>query len=310
MKSRFLLLLGLPQRGRATPLLAGDGKEISSAYETDGRGALPIFRRVHHRAGLPRRRPTCSAAIAGWTISTSIIPTSFSSTRRGSSSASCGSARNGSATPSVSQRRAAIAQHPPGGQLHRRTRHQIFRFHSSSGSKPSPASIGTVFDQLDGDSFNVPFILGGTYIYTPEVQFVFGVGVNFQGRYPVLPGGGIRWKFAPDWTLNAVLPTPRLEYEFNRNLTFFAGADIKANTFRVDDQFRRQPRRHQPEQRLAELRRSAGRGRGGMENQLLAFPHARGRLRPVSAVRFPSHRGPLPLRSGAPYGALMLHGEF
>src|SRR5438477_7943854 len=100
-----------------------------------------------------------------------------------------------------------------------------------------PGFYGTTFDHLDGDSFNVPFVLGGTYIYTPELQFVFGIGVNVQSRYPVLPGGGIRWKFAPQWVLNAVLPTPRLEYEPNRNLTFFAGADIKANTFRVDDRF-------------------------------------------------------------------------
>ncbi len=97
--------------------------------------------------------------------------------------------------------------------------------------------MATGFDHLDGDSFNIPFILGGTYIYSPEVQFVFGVGVNFQSRFPVLPGGGIRWKFAPDWTLNADFPTPRLEFEASRNLTLFAGADIKATTFRTDDRF-------------------------------------------------------------------------
>ena len=72
-----------------------------------------------------------------------------------------------------------------------------------------PGFYGTTFDHLDGDSFNVPFVLGGTYIYSPEVQLVLGVGVNLQSRFPVLPGGGIRWKFAPQWVLNAVLPTPR-----------------------------------------------------------------------------------------------------
>lgn len=100
-----------------------------------------------------------------------------------------------------------------------------------------PGFYGTTFDQLAGDQFNVPFILGGTYIYSPELQFVLGVGVNFQQKYPVLPGPGVRWKFASHWTLNAVLPTPHLEYELNRALTVFAGADIKTNTFRVDDHF-------------------------------------------------------------------------
>ncbi|MGH7939237.1 MAG: hypothetical protein ACRD5Z_05885, partial [Bryobacteraceae bacterium] len=74
-----------------------------------------------------------------------------------------------------------------------------------------PGFYGTTFDHFDGEQFNIPFILGGTYIYSPNLQFVLGLGVNIQQRYPVLPGGGIRWKFGPQWVLNAVLPTPRLE---------------------------------------------------------------------------------------------------
>ncbi len=100
-----------------------------------------------------------------------------------------------------------------------------------------PGFYGATSDHFGTDQFNVPFVLGGTYIYSPELQFVFGLGVNVQQKYPVLPGGGIRWKFAPKWVLDAVLPTPRLEYELNHNVTAFARADIKANTFRVDDRF-------------------------------------------------------------------------
>src|SRR5437870_1335746 len=100
-----------------------------------------------------------------------------------------------------------------------------------------PGFYGTSFDQLSGDDFNIPFVLGGTYIFSPELQLVFGLGVNLQQKYPVIPGGGVRWKFSPKWVLNAVLPTPRLEYELNRNMKLFAGADIKANTFRVDHHF-------------------------------------------------------------------------
>ena len=53
----------------------------------------------------------------------------------------------------------------------------------------------------------------------------------------VLPGGGIRWKFAPQWTLNAVAPTPRLEYEPNSNLLLFAGADVRIANHRVEKNF-------------------------------------------------------------------------
>jgi opacity protein-like surface antigen len=100
----------------------------------------------------------------------------------------------------------------------------------------SPGLYGTG-DQLDGDTFNVPFLLGGTYIFSPDIQYVFGVSVDIDRKYPVIPGGGVRWHFASQWTLNAVLPTPRLEYEVNNNLMIFAGANLKGATFRTSDRF-------------------------------------------------------------------------
>ncbi len=173
-----------------------------------------------------------------------------------------------------------------------------------------PGFYGTGFDHLDGDSFNVPFLLGGTYIYSPEVQFVFGVGVNFQSRYVALPGGGLRWKFAPNWTLNAVVPTPRLEFEPSRNLKFFAGADIKGNTVRTDDRF------------------GDTHGDTGLNSAWLSYQEIRAGVgaewKINSALSLTVEGGYVPYRqfdfhrtevryhheSGAPYGAIMLHGAF
>ncbi len=173
-----------------------------------------------------------------------------------------------------------------------------------------PGFYGTSFKHLNGDSFNIPFVLGGTYIYNPDVQFVFGIGVNFQSRFPVLPGGGIRWKFAPNWVLNAVLPTPRLEYQASRNLTFFAGADIKANTFRTDDRF------------------GDSHSDTGLNNAWLSYEEARAGVgaewKISSSLSLTIEGGYVPYRqfdfhrtevryhheSGAPYGAIMLHGAF
>ena len=45
-----------------------------------------------------------------------------------------------------------------------------------------PGFYGT--NHLESDSFNIPFVLGGTYIYSPDLQFIFGVGVNVQGKIP------------------------------------------------------------------------------------------------------------------------------
>ena len=100
-----------------------------------------------------------------------------------------------------------------------------------------PGFYGTDFDDFGRDTFNVPVIIGGTYIYSSNFQIVFGIGGDALRKYPVLPGGGVRWKFAPQWTLNAVVPTPRLEYEPNSNMLFYAGADIRATSYRVEKNF-------------------------------------------------------------------------
>src|SRR2546423_7203324 len=100
-----------------------------------------------------------------------------------------------------------------------------------------PGFYGTDFDDFGQDTFNVPVIIGGTYIFSSNFQVVFGIGVDAFRKYPVLPGGGLRWKFAAQWTLNAVVPTPRLEYEPNSNLLFYAGADIRATSYREEKNF-------------------------------------------------------------------------
>jgi len=98
-----------------------------------------------------------------------------------------------------------------------------------------PGFYGT--NDLGYNDFNMPFIIGGTYIYNPNVQIVLGVGVDIERKYPVIPGAGIRWKFARYWVLNAVLPTPRLEFEAAKNVTLYLGANIKETGFRVGNHF-------------------------------------------------------------------------
>jgi hypothetical protein len=100
-----------------------------------------------------------------------------------------------------------------------------------------PGVYGT--NHLTGDTFNVPFLIGGTYIYNPSVQFVLGVSVDTERKYPVLPGAGLRWKLHRQWVLNAVLPKPRLEFDATKDLEFYLGANIKETSFRVDDNFGR-----------------------------------------------------------------------
>jgi hypothetical protein len=126
----------------------------------------------------------------------------------------------------------------------------------------------------------------------------------------VLPGGGIRWKFAPQWVLNAVLPTPRLEYELSRNTTLFVGADIKANTFRVDDHFG--DSHEDTALNNAWLSYEEVRTGAGLEwkiNSSLTLT-IEGGYAPYRQFDFHRTEVRYHNESGAPYGTIMFHGEF
>ena len=173
-----------------------------------------------------------------------------------------------------------------------------------------PGIYGAGMDDLEWDDANIPFIVGGTYIYSPDLQFVLGVGVDVNRKYPVVPGGGIRWKIASQWVLNAVVPKPRLEYELNPQFTLYGGAVIKSQTFRMSDGLG-----------------TAG-GSPELDRAVLNYTEVRTGLgfdwKITPAVTLSAEGGYLPYREfdfhrteiryhheeGAPYGTIALHGAF
>lgn len=163
---------------------------------------------------------------------------------------------------------------------------------------------------LDGGTFNVPVVLGGTYIYSPDLQFIFGVLVDYERNYPVVPGGGIRWHFASQWTLSAALPTPRLEYEMNRNMLVYAGADVRGDTFRVDDNFGNS--RADTRLNRAVLTYTEVRVGGGVEWKIT--PEIKLSLEGgfLPYREFDYHRADIRYthEEGAPYAGISLHGAF
>ena len=173
-----------------------------------------------------------------------------------------------------------------------------------------PGFYGTDYDDFGRDTFNIPVIIGGTYIVSSNFQIVLGVGIDGLRKYPVLPGGGIRWKFASQWTLNAVAPTPRLEYEPNSDLLFYAGADIRATPYRVEKNFgdlRGNPALNHAAVTYAEVRTG-----GGLDWKL------------TSAIKFSLEGGVIPVRDFdfhrtnvryhqdgiAPYAMIAFHAAF
>jgi hypothetical protein len=95
-----------------------------------------------------------------------------------------------------------------------------------------------------GDAFNVPIVLGASYLVSKDLQLALGVSIDPQRQTIVLPGGGIRWQINDKWLANLMLPKPRLEYKVSDDLTLFVGGDLYETTFRVDEDFGRRTHGH------------------------------------------------------------------
>lgn len=171
-----------------------------------------------------------------------------------------------------------------------------------------PGFYGT--NNFASDQINVPFIAGGTYIYNPNLQFIVGVSVDVEREYPVIPVAGIRWKLSRLWVLNAVLPTPRIEFAAAKNVTLYLGGNVKQTNFRVDSDFGSQH------------------GMSRLDHAVLSYSEAR--VGPgvdwkiSSSITLTAEAGYQPYRSfdffradvrfhedgSAPYGMLSVHGAF
>jgi Domain of unknown function (DUF6268) len=172
-----------------------------------------------------------------------------------------------------------------------------------------PGVYNTGFDELS-DDFNAPFVAGGSYIYSPNLQLVLGVSVDIEGKYPVLPAGGIRWKMAPQWVLNAVLPTPRLEFEMNSGLILYAGANLKQSNYRVDDDFGDNtgtPRLNHAVLTYTEVRTGAG-----IDWKISPVVTLTGEVGYQPYREFDFYRAHIRYHQdgGAPYGMISVHGAF
>jgi hypothetical protein len=93
------------------------------------------------------------------------------------------------------------------------------------------------FEDIDGGDFNVPGLLLAFWQVNDRLQLIAGAGVNVRRDLPVIPAIGGRWRFAEDWTLLAVFPTPRIEYSASDALTVFAGAELVRSAYRVAEDF-------------------------------------------------------------------------
>jgi hypothetical protein len=88
-------------------------------------------------------------------------------------------------------------------------------------------------------SFGAPVALRAVYAPNRELQWAIGLNYDWRSGHPLIGGVGVRWQFAPDWTLSLLLPAPRLEWTITRKVSLFAGATLNGGTFQVADNFGR-----------------------------------------------------------------------
>ena len=171
-----------------------------------------------------------------------------------------------------------------------------------------PGFYGT--NHFGWDEVNMPFLVGGTYIYSPNIQFIAGVQVDAEAKYPVLPAAGMRWRIARNWVLNAVAPDPRLEYEASRNLTVYLGANIKATNYRVDEDFG--SAQGNPELNHAVLTYSEVRAGLGADWKItpIVTLSAEAGYQPYRTFYFYRTDVRFHEEDSAPYGMISLHGAF
>jgi Domain of unknown function (DUF6268) len=86
---------------------------------------------------------------------------------------------------------------------------------------------------ISSDDVNYPALVGAMWKMNNEVQWFFGLSANLWSDIPILPAAGARWKFADRWTLNAVFPSPRLQYELTEQWNLFLGARLLGGSYRV-----------------------------------------------------------------------------
>ncbi|HEU0275892.1 MAG TPA: DUF6268 family outer membrane beta-barrel protein [Candidatus Udaeobacter sp.] len=173
-----------------------------------------------------------------------------------------------------------------------------------------PGVYDTEFDNLSWNSFNFPFLIGGTYIYSPSLQFIVGVSVDVERKYPVIPAAGIRWKIASQWLLDAVMPTPRLEYEVTKDVSLYVGANLKQASYRVPNDFGNS--NGIPKLNHAILTYSEVRTGAGVDWKISPIITATGEVGYQPYRNFDFYRADVRYHQdgGAPYGMISLHGAF
>ncbi len=93
------------------------------------------------------------------------------------------------------------------------------------------------FRDISWSDFNVPILIGGEYLMNKNFTWIFGLSLDFQREFPVIPGLGFNWKFAEGWTLEFIAPKPRVVWKISDQLSAYVFGEYRGGSFRVSETF-------------------------------------------------------------------------
>lgn len=89
------------------------------------------------------------------------------------------------------------------------------------------------FRDFTWGDINAPFNTVLAWQADEDLMWLLGIYVDLRAQYPVLGGPGVRWQFAEYWTLNLVMPRPRIEFQASDDLLLYGGAEWRQIAYRV-----------------------------------------------------------------------------
>ena len=95
------------------------------------------------------------------------------------------------------------------------------------------------FRDFSGGDLNAPVTAALSYTINPDLQIIGQFNADARREFPVIAFVGARWHFAERWTMLALFPRPRLEYQATDALALFAGGGFYGGAYRVAENFGR-----------------------------------------------------------------------
>ncbi len=107
-----------------------------------------------------------------------------------------------------------------------------FNTHWSAAFTAGPAIYR--YDDLSIEDVGIAGELRVTYQVSPDLDFYLGADYEMDGKYPVLPAAGIKWKVNDHFLLDLRLARLEADYLANDQLSFFIDGNTDYEVFRAN----------------------------------------------------------------------------